>query len=102
MGRMSSGELHDLRFGNGDDESAAAALVVLLALDDFGSEVPGENQSEIGLVFEERVGRADGQPGAGGDFVLFEGGVVNDVVEVIGSQAAGIEQGVAFGRGPIA
>src|ERR1017187_4328491 len=97
-GAASTFEINHRRFGNRHDEPSAALLEFRLALDDFRREIPRQQQGVIRLVVQQPFRRTHWNPRAGRNFVLLEWRVVNDVIQFLGADAAGVQQRVALGR----
>ena len=94
--------LADFQLGDRDDELAAPVADVLHLVGDFFFEVPGEDEEVVGLGLFDVVDGVDGDGGAGGVAAVFVGVHIDGVVEVVGADAAVVEEGVAFAGGAVA
>src|SRR5258705_4524946 len=89
--------LYDLWFWNWQNKAAAVLLVIGLAANNFGREIPRQDQCVIRTIAHQPFWRTYWQPRSRRDFILFEGRIVDDVIQIFRCQPAGIQQGVALG-----
>ena len=88
-------------FGNGNDELPALVSVLLLLSQDFLSEVPGQQQAVVRLVFRQPPRVVDLQVSSRRVVSLLDRAAVDDVVDLVLTDAEVIQQRAAFGRSSV-
>src|SRR3981081_713024 len=86
----------NLRSGHWNNKSAAGFAVGRLLSQNLVSEVPREQQRVLRPIFEESLRRIDRQVAHGEAFALFVDAAIDDILEILLTNAAIAGQGYAF------
>src|SRR3979411_1716698 len=86
----------NLRSGHWNNNATAGFAVGRLLSQNLVSEVPREQHRVLRLIFDESLGRIDRQVAHGEAFALFGDAAIDDILEILLTDAAIAGQGYAF------